>query len=426
MRQEAAPENAPLSLEAAQRIAFANRGDVVAARLNLAGAAQRVTGAKAGRAPQLSGTLGTNYQNGRLLSTPIVQNGVVSTFSSGVAVSQNIFDSGRTKVAVRQARANAGAQLGGLGSARNSLAGDVATRFFEQLRQARLVTQRQNQLEVARTQLNQIQARIDVGDAPRSDLSGARVTLSQAQFDLATARNALRNAQANLRNALGLDSGAPLQLAYESPQDFAAEVELAAALELALSRRPELLTLRQQILQNQATLKSAKIEARPNIAASAGYNLDPREVGNRRFNIGATVSIPFLNGGGRKSLVRAAQDDVLAAQIRLAQGEKDARTEVEIAITNIAGQIDRLQNARELVRDAQQNLDTATGRYNAGLGIALDVTTASSQLFQAQTSLISAEFDYQLGRSNLDLATGRFAWENETVPDVNASVEALR
>lgn len=428
-------QDALLSLLDAQRLAFRNHGDVAAARLSLAGAAQRVTSAKAGRAPQLSGTVGTNYQNqsGQLLGTPTLGvptnqfgNFTNSTFTTGVNVSQNIFDSGRTTVAVRQARAGAGAQLGGLGSARNSLANEVSTRFFEQLRQTRLVAQRQNQLEVARNQLNQIQARIDVGDAPRSDLSGVRVTLSQAQFDLATARNALRNASANLRNSLGLERGEPLQLAYESPVDFALDAELLAATELALARRPELLTLRQQILQSQATLKGARIEARPNLSANASYNLDPRQTGNRGFNLGATVSLPFLNGGGRKSLVRAAQDDVQAAQIRLAQAERDARTEIEVALTNIAGQIDRLQLARDLVRDAQQNLDTATGRYAAGIGIALDVFTASSQLFQAQTSLISAEFDYQLGGAELDRATGRFAWENEVAPNVDASVEALR
>lgn len=425
-----AQESAPLSLLDAQKLAFQNHGDVAAARLGLVGAAQRVTGAKAARAPQLSATLGTDYQNGRVLGSSFSQNVSGSTLTTGIAVSQNIFDSGRTTASVRQARAGAGVQLGALGSARNDLASEVSRRFFEQLRQTRLVAQRQNQLEVARSQLNQIQARIDVGESPRSDLSGARVTLSQAQFDLVTARNDLRNAGASLRNALGLERGDPLVLAYNGTQNsiFSTELptELRAATQLALARRPELLTLRQQILGNQASLQSARIEARPNLSASAGYNLDPREVGNRRFNIGASVSIPFLDGGGRKSIVRAAQNDVEASRIRLAQAEKDAATEIEIAFTNLAGQIQRLDLARELVRDAQENLDTATGRYGAGIGIALDVTTASSQLFQAQTSLIGAEFDLQLARAEIDRATGRFAWENETAPDVNASIEALR
>lgn len=99
-----AQENAPLSLLDTQILAFRNHGDVAAAQRSLQGAAERITGAKAGRAPQLSGTLGTNYQNGRLLSTPIVQNGVTSTFTSGIAVSQNLFDSGKTAASVRQAR----------------------------------------------------------------------------------------------------------------------------------------------------------------------------------------------------------------------------------------------------------------------------------------------------------------------------------
>lgn len=420
------PLESPLSLDDALKIAFQNHGDVGAAQQSLAASAQRVTGAKANRAPQLSATVGTNYQNGRIISSPIVQNGSVSTTTTGVALSQNIFDSGRTKYAVRSARANAGAQLGNLGTARNSLGFEVAERFYEQLRQERLVAQRREQIEVAQTQLAQIQAQIEAGTSPRSDLAGARVTLSQAQFDLVTAQNDLTNAIAQLRNALGLERGAALKLAYQTPQTFEAGPDVPAALELANQRRPDLLAARAQIAASEAAYRSAKIEARPNVSATAGYNIDPRETGDRRLSVGATVAIPIFDAGGRESEARAAYNELQSAQIRLTQNQRDVQTEVETALTNIAGQIQRLENARELVANAQNNLETATERYKAGVGIALDVTTASSQLFQAQTSLASAEFDYQIARSNLDRATGRFAWENETTPDANAVIEALR
>jgi outer membrane protein len=380
----------------------------------------------------VAATIGTDYQNGQLFGTsgsnisgfsPVT---TTSTLTTGVTVSQNLFDSGRTKYAVRSARAGAVSQLGGLGSARSNLAYEVAQRFYEQLRQQRLVSQREKQVEVAQTQVAQIQARIDAGDAPRSDLAGVRVTLSQAQFDLVTARNDLTNAVANLRNALGLERGAPLQLAYESPQTFESELDYPAALELARQRRPDLLSARAQIVASEAALKSAKIEARPNVNASAGYNLDPRDSNDRKFTLGATVAVPIFNGGGRRSDARAARDEKEGAEIRLVQAERDVQADIETALTNIRGQIERLKNARELVQNAQQSLETATGRYQAGVGIALDVTVAASQLFEAQSSLVSAEFDYQIARSNLDRATGRFAWENEVAPDTTATIEALR
>lgn len=423
---QAPQPEAPLTLDDALKIAFQNHGDVAAAQESLAASAQRVTSARANRAPQLSGTIGTDYQNGRLFSAPVTQNGTISTLTTGVALSQNIFDSGRTKYAVRGARANAGAQLGNLGTARNSLGFEVAQRFFEQLRQERLVSQRRGQVEVAQSQLDQIQAQIEAKTSPRSDLSGARVTLSQAQFDLVTAQNDLANAVAQLRNALGLERGPALQLAYQTPQTFESGPPVADVIELANTRRPDLLASRAQIAASEAAYRSARIEARPNISASAGYNIDPRSTGDRRLNFGATVAIPLFDAGGRKSEARAAYDDLQSAQIRLTQTQRDVQTEVETALTNIAGQIERLKNARELVINAQNNLETATERYRAGVGIALDITTASSQLFQAQTSLASAEFDYQIARSNLDRATGRFAWENETLPDTNAVIEALR
>ncbi|HVF85804.1 MAG TPA: TolC family protein, partial [Abditibacteriaceae bacterium] len=150
--------------------------------------------------------------------------------------------------------------------------------------------------------------------------------------------------------------------------------------------------------------------ARPQSSVTTGYNLDPRAIGNRSFAAGMGISIPIFNGGGLRADVRAATADVSASRERLAQLEKDIATDVEATRTDIAGQIERLQNARELVAAAQTNLNNATEKYRVGLGIALDIVDAQSQLFDAQTSVTQARFDLEIARANFDRAVGRFAW----------------
>ena len=442
----------PLSLEDALRVAFQNQGDVLAAKQQLNASTERVIVAKSARAPQLLATIGTNYANtsstisnfnpgtipitgttgtgttgtggtGAGSGTPTgtgtgVGTGTVgtntvftstgTTFSTGVSLTQNLFDSGRTRESVRQSRALVDVTRGNLGTTRINLAYTVAQRFFEQLRQATLVAQRQNQLVVANQSLNQIQTQITAGASPRSDLLGAQVNVSQARFDLTTARNALRTAQVDLRQSLGLDAGAPLELqnTLAPPSEPSPTEELVR---LARARRPDLASASAQIAQSQSQLRAARIEARPSVAANLNLNLDPRRSNNRNLGIGASLSIPLFDAGGRRASVRAARDELEAARLRLAQLRKGADAQVQSASINVSGQIARVEVARELVASAQNNLDVARGRYSAGVGIVLDITTAQSQLFQAQTSLTGAQFDLQIGRANLDLATGRYA-----------------
>jgi len=464
---------APLSLGDALRIAFANQGDVLAAGQQLRASTERIAVAQSARAPQLIATIGDTYVNtsstfstGGVGTIPVTGTGGGGTptgsgttgtgttgsgtggtgigtgttgtgttggttvfsssgtmFSTGLALTQNLFDSGRTREAVRQSRASEGVSLGNLGTTRINLAYSVAQRFFEQLRQTTLVAQRGNQLVVASQSLAQIQAQITAGTSPRSDLLSAQVNVSQARFDLTTARNALRVAQVDLRQSLGLDEGPPLNLqnALAPPPDLPTTDEL---LRLARTRRPDLASASAQIAQTQSQLRAAQIEAQPSVSANLNLNLDPRHSRIRNLTVGASLSIPIFDAGGRRASVRAAGDELEAARLRLIQLRKSADAQVQSAAINVSGQVARLEVARELVASAQNNLDVARGRYSAGVGIVLDVTTAQSQLFQAQTSLTGAQFDLQVGLANLDLATGRYAVETPTAATTSGTTGA--
>jgi outer membrane protein TolC len=337
------------------------------------------------------------------------------------------------------------------------------------LRQEKLVLQRQGQVELARQQLEQIQAQVDEGLAARVDVQPVLVNLSQARFDLATAENALRTATTNFRNALGLGRGPVLRLqdssaAFETvaPQtplaqapnaeapvtaapgtvepaapdvvapnvavpEFPTQPNVPAPVVPVLQNldeyvaearrlRPDLLQARANVQSTEASRSLAKIAQRPQISASAGYDIDPRSIRDRGFQVGVGVSIPIFDAGGRRADVRAADAELEASQIRLAQLDKDVAADVEATYVDIAGQVDRIANARVLVEAARTNLATATERYRLGLGVVLDIVNAQTQLFNAQTSATQAVYDYELSRSDLDRAVGRFAWADPGLP----------
>lgn len=448
---------APLSLEESIRIALRRHGDPRASAQGFEAARQGVTSARAALFPEVAANAGTNYRNGSRTTTTTTDNSGTTVISSGstttgFSVSQNIFDGGRTRQRINQANARALGAAGTYGNARNSLAFNVAAAFFDQLRQGKLVAQREGQVALAAQQLEAINAQIEAGTTARADAQTVQVTLSQARFDLATARNNLGTAQVNFRNTLGLGAGPALQLresplAAEAglPQAAPSDPALASAAEAVPSTveavpssaealllaplpsvpqlkpladylaeagrlRPDLLQSRATVQSGEAAINLAQIERRPQVSASANYDIDPRDTGSRGFRLGAGLSIPIFDAGGRRADVRAAQADQEANRARLGQLEKDVAADVESSYVEISGEVGRIANARILVEQARVNLDNASEKYRLGLGTVLDITNAQTQLFSAQTSLTSAVYDFELARANLDRAVGRFAW----------------
>lgn len=475
----AGDESEALTLEQSIALALRQNGDTLAANRSFAAASQSVRAARSDLYPQVSGTANYAYSSQNNSVTTIDNTGGGSnTFSTrsgqtttGLNLSQNLFDGGRVRTQVRQAQASALGAAGNVGTARNALAYEVAQRFYEQLRQSRLVTQRQGQVALAQSQLALVQAQFQAGSVARSDIQSVLVNVSQAQLDLSTAKNDLRVAQTNFRNSLGLERGAALVLRDDLPasalptaQDLQAIVSptssatadgattngatangatvaapvsvpvgsstipaaptldaLESYVALADRLRPDILQARASLQSAQASTKLAQINARPQITASAGYTVDPRDTGTRGFTFSTGLSLPVFDAGGRRASVNAAKDSAAAAQINLEQTRKDVAADVEAAYVDIVGQQDRLQNARTLLEQARVNLENATAKYRAGAGIILDIVNAQTQLFNAQNTYTGIVYDAQTSRLNLDRATGRFAWAD---PDQNAPAAA--
>jgi outer membrane protein len=123
----------------------------------------------------------------------------------------------------------------------------------------------------------------------------------------------------------------------------------------------------------------------------------------------AGVTLPLFDGGARRADRNAAKDSVEAARLRDMQLAKDITASIDSAWASAASARDRIAAARALEESATVNLQAAQEKYKQGLGIALEVTTAQLQLFNAQISSIGALYDYHQARAALDRATGRWS-----------------
>lgn len=407
----------PLTLLDSLRVAFQNHGDVLSAREQLEGARQRVISSRSGYFPQIKES--STFQ--RIDQTRNQQVGSVRQFTGrylqssrqhSIEVSQTLWDSGQTQAQVRQSKAGVRGAEAGVGLARDTVAFEAATAYFNQLRSEKLLSLARQQVEQSQGHLDRVQAQVDAGTSALIDLRPVRVELRQAQFNLVSAENNDRVAATKFRNALGLPQGPRLKLQEVALPAPANVISLADSLTQAKQSRADLRQSRANVAQSESAYDLARIQARPLVSVNSDYNQGLFDSPlDRQWLITGALTVPLFDAGALRAEVREAQASLAAEKVQLAQREKDVAADVESAHANLGSALDSIDAARALVEEAQENMTAANEKYRLGLGLVIETVDAQVQLFNAETSATQALYDYYVARADLDRAIGR--WTNE-------------
>jgi len=398
-----------LELERCIEIALKKHPGIRAAANTLKAGESRVGQARSGYYPQVSGAASysrtdpTSTTSGRLSTTA---GSAYDSYGSSVALSQNLFDFGKTSTQVKIQTLNLDASRSDFDTTNAQVVFGVKQSYY-----GLLLTKRNR--DVAREVVGQyeqhlVQAKgfFEVGLKPKFDVTKAEVDLSNAKLNLLKADNALRLAQVTLNNAMGL----PEAPDYEIQDSLAfqrVEVDLDQSMKKAYDRRPDLRSILAKKKSLDETITLQKKGYTPYVTGNAGYGwggdsfpLDPG------WSIGATLNIPLFSGFSTKYQVdeaRANLDVLKANEEMLRQG---IFLEVKQAWLNLQEAADRIVTAEVIVRQAAENLELANGRYAAGVGSPIEVTDALVAESNAKTSFGAALYDYKMAQATMEKATG--------------------
>jgi len=398
-----------LELERCIEIALKKHPGIRAAANTLKAGESRVGQARSGYYPQVSGAASysrtdpTSTTSGRLSTSA---DSAYDSYGSSVALSQNLFDFGKTSTQVKIQTLNLDASRSDFDTTNAQVVFGVKQSYY-----GLLLTKRNR--DVAREVVGQyeqhlVQAKgfFEVGLKPKFDVTKAEVDLSNAKLNLLKADNALRLAQVTLNNAMGL----PEAPDYEIQDSLAfqrVEVDLDQSMKKAYDRRPDLRSILAKKKSLDETITLQKKGYTPYVTGNAGYGwggdsfpLDPG------WSIGATLNIPLFSGFSTKYQVdeaRANLDVLKANEEMLRQG---IFLEVKQAWLNLQEAADRIVTAEVIVRQAAENLELANGRYAAGVGSPIEVTDALVAESNAKTSFGAALYDYKMAQATMEKATG--------------------
>ncbi|MPM24612.1 hypothetical protein SDC9_71095 [bioreactor metagenome] len=122
---------------------------------------------------------------------------------------------------------------------------------------------------------------------------------------------------------------------------------------------------------------------------------------NSSYGIGLTVTIPILDWGENRALVRAAESRLKQYNYRKEEVEREIETEVKNLIASINSNLKRLQVLEKNVLVAEKSFEITRQRFSDGdidsQGLALE----RNRLNNAYTSHLRAYINYQLSLADL-------------------------
>jgi len=403
-----------LTLTDAQALALRLHPQIASANYLALAAEEVVKETRAGFFPlvNLYGTAaGAGEEGTRILAGGLNNPTVYDRAAGGLQVNQLITDFGRTANLTASSKLQAQAERQNVNLTREQVLLDVDTAYFGALgAQAVLqvaqqtINTRQLLLErVTELATNQLRSELDV--------SFARVQLEQARLMLERSQNDSAAAMATLSTALGYGDYREFRLTEQPLDDIAGatNADVSELVEAALSRRPELLSLRDR---REAALRFARAQRDqrlPVIQAVGVAGEAPTHDSHLPDNYaagGLELSVPLFAGGLYAARQHEAELRAQSDTEQLRSLEDNIIRDVRIAWLNLNNAQQQWHTTEDLVRNASQAFELAQARYKNGISSIVELSEAQLNLTSAQIAQANARYGVLIQQAGLDYQTG--------------------
>lgn len=406
-----APPERPLSLEECINIALGGHPKVKGAEQDLEAGRYSTRQAISGFWPSVNLDVSRNYTHferqirigGQSITT--TANYIANNFTFDT--NWTVFDFGRTYYRVRGLAELEDSLLSGLTKAEQTVAYDVMEAYFGLLQARSLVEVANETKAAADSHLKQAQAFYDVGVKPRFDVTQAEVEVNDAKLKVIQALDAVKSARASLNTKLGYGPLARTEV-EDVPAADGLDGPIESYIDKAMEQRPELRVQEFSVRSARAGVKGAYADFLPTITAGATqnwYKEDHTDLLSNQ-NVVVTANVPIFEGFRSVAALGEARAKALSEGYRLEDLRRDVKLEVSTSYLDVEDARARIDSLGASVKKAQENLEIAQGRYEAGVGPLIEVTDAQVGLTSARTDMANATYDYHIAYTKLLRSVG--------------------
>jgi outer membrane protein len=347
-----------------------------------------------------------------------VNYGIFETNSSriGVSFSQPLWTGGRVSAAVNAANADVLAGRENLRRVESQVLTSVIQSYSDVRRDQEALRIRQENVTVLTRQLQESQARFDVGEVTRTDVAQSQARLAQAQALLQSAVAQLAISRAGYAALVGQNPG---ELAPEPSLAFLLPTDPDQAYQVAEQFNPQLRAQQFAEQASRARVAGARAERMPQLTAQATYGFSgpaipdrptdvlQHDIYSRGITAQVTASVPLFTGGLINSRVRQAVernnvDRITVETVRrqVLQGVTQFWSQLIAARANIVSSDEQVRAARIAAEGTRQE-------QQVGLRTTIDVLNAEQELRQAELNSVSSRRDEYVAAANILSLMGR-------------------
>jgi outer membrane protein TolC len=350
-------------------------------------------------------------------------NPMTESWNLTVTASQLIYSGGQVTAAIHIAKYAQDATIFSLRDIVDTTIANVRSEFYAVLLDRSIITVQEENINLLQSQLTDQQNRFEAGTVPRFNVLQAEVALANARPQLIQARNDHDVAVLNLARTLGINSEdlnggmPPINPVGELSTDEKPE-PLAVALQLAAERRPFLKEQREQVLIQIENIKVALAGYQPRLTADAGYEMRNNEFSKSLqkyvtgWFFGFTGSWNVWDSGATYGATKQAKAQLEEAKVSYDDAVRQVDVEVQQALDQVRVSQDTIVSQQKAIEEAQEALRLSQERLTAGAGTQLDVLSAQVALTQSRTTLVQAQYNYNIAMAQFDRVTAaNTKWE---------------
>ena len=285
----------------------------------------------------------------------------------------------------------------------------VALTYMEGLKAMGMVKMHEANQQIMTDLLSLVRQRQRVGVATGLDVARLDAQLASERQQASVSQYAVDRARLDLLNLLALPYETPVTLTDEFRSDVLDPPAVQAAVEEALTQRPEVSAQVTRVRATELTYSSITGERLPSLVAQGDYGL----IGNRwnnsldTYNMVLLLQVPIFDGGQREGRIAESRSQLRQEALRLQSILNHVKMEVHDAMAGLTAARDQVGIAQAGMRSASKELELARERYAVITASShFELTNALNAVARARENLVEGLFQLNAARVNLARATG--------------------
>lgn len=389
-------------------------------------------------APSLSAGTSYSISSGRVLDQTtyeFIENNVVGSSSASVSGSMQVFSGMRRHYALKKAKASMKASLADLESVRQDIEMNVTAAYLQILCDQENLSSAREMVSVLESQMEKIQAMVDLGRVTEADLLQIRSQYYAALNDVAAAEGQCRLSKMELCQLLEIQDWKDFAIEpIETDEDGGMQL-FPSTDSIAVESRPEYRSAEAGVEVARRNLQIARSSYYPTLSLSAGYGTSysgarqkavQNPDGTYRYEaypffrqyldngssyLSLSLNIPIFSGMSTRNSVRRAKNASLDAQYALQTVKKQLSREYEQALIEYQTSCRQYETAKEQFAYAEEAARMMTEKYNLGKTDFASWNTAMTELAKAKYTLNNSTYTSLLRKKLLDIIL-----KSDTIP----------